>query len=128
MEIRSGESSLVLREPAALCHYLETGELITPCVETFTNQFDQCPVRVIAAEAAWREQNANRKIIAITASGKTEFVVVEIGSKLLSVMAEEPKTPVLLGGITGKWLSPDEIGAVEVTADALFDCVYLPSI
>ena len=127
VETRFGESSLVLREPAALCHYLETGELITPCVETFQDTFEKSLAHVISAETAWREQNEGKKVLAITASGKTEFALAEIGARLISLMREKPTAPVLLGGITGRWIAPDEVEDIVITSDALFDSLYLPS-
>lgn len=115
-----GPASPVLREDTALYTALDTGEIRSNCAEmAFESAFLSCgyqgrPTLVIDPEMALA---AETKLVFI--NGEPQELA--LGAPLPAL--ETGEKPVLLGGALGRFVSAEELSALSITRERLFDSV-----
>lgn len=127
-EVVTVKNSPVLREESALIHITETGELRScPMEKDFPSEgLHGETVAILDGETLYRIGAGCKesKVIVLKNKDTEKILDVPLGKKVSEVIAEngmEAKKPILLGGITGKFIPAS--GEIEVCYDALFDLI-----
>ena len=126
------KNSLVLREESALLHIIETGELRSyPLEKDFPSEgLHGESVVTVDGETLLRLYQAGKgedkaeKLVMVRGGGAEKLLSVKVGTKVSEVLSQagvSSKKPILLGGVTGKFIPAS--GEAEVTFDALFDLI-----
>ena len=125
--------SLVLREESALYNIIATGELRScPLEKEFPSEgLEGKPTVAVDGETLYKigngeSYNDGEKLISIISENEKKIVSVKVGTKLSEVLdANGLKTekPILLGGVTGRFVATSEASNTEIGFDALYDSV-----
>ena len=125
--------SLVLREESALYNIIATGELRScPLEKEFPSEgLEGKPTVAVDGETLYKigngeSYNDGEKLISIISENEKKIVSVKVGTKLSEVLdANGLKTekPILLGGVTGRFVAASEASNTEIGFDALYDSV-----
>ena len=119
--------SLVFRAPAALLSYLESDEVYVPVQhENVVIHVDQrhAALCVDSETVCWFSGKEEKHICILSDAGEC-FVTVALDTPLARAIAEPVKAPILLGGMLGRWLSPEQVQTMRIGANALFDSIDL---
>ena len=128
------EANPVLRELSAFYHILETGELrsapLDPCFPSqgYRGQ-PTVPVdgeTLLKMYAMTQPGYEDTKLLALRSGGLTQLAEVRVGTGLAALFAElrmEPKKPLLLGGVTGRFLPSAAAEGTAVAWEDHFDSV-----